>query len=69
MDAHGDVIKHYKDSPAILKRLHDQGIKIGIASRTSAIAPAKQLIDLFGWKKYINYTQIYPGSKIPHFKA
>ncbi|KAJ8667962.1 hypothetical protein QAD02_009625 [Eretmocerus hayati] len=67
VDAHGQTIRHYKDSPEILKQLSEQGYEIGIASRTSEIKGANQLLELFGWNKYIKYKEIYPGTKTTHF--
>ena len=67
VDAHGQTIRFYKDSPEILKNLSEQGYAIGLASRTSEIKGANQLLNLFGWEKYIKYKEIYPGSKDNHF--
>lgn len=60
-------MKHYPDSPEILKKLAEEGYEIGIASRTSEIKGANQLLSLFNWDKYIKYKEIYPGSKTQHF--
>lgn len=59
---------YYKDVPKILQDLSKQGFKLGIASRTSAIEEAKKLVELFNWKHYFHYSEIYPGCKINHFK-
>ncbi|XP_033221553.1 magnesium-dependent phosphatase 1-like isoform X2 [Belonocnema kinseyi] len=67
VDAHAHPIRYYKDSPEILKNLVDEGYEIGVASRTSEIKGANQLLNLFGWEKYIKYKEIYPGSKTTHF--
>ncbi|XP_058790710.1 magnesium-dependent phosphatase 1-like [Phymastichus coffea] len=67
VDAHGQTISYYPYASEILKKLSQEGYEIGIASRTSEIKGAKQLLDLFGWNKYIKYTEIYPGSKTTHF--
>ncbi|XP_043468572.1 magnesium-dependent phosphatase 1-like [Leptopilina heterotoma] len=67
IDAHGQKIRYYKDSPEILKNLVKEGYEVGVASRTSEIKGANQLLNLFGWDKYINYKEIYPGSKVTHF--
>ncbi|KMQ96579.1 magnesium-dependent phosphatase 1-like protein [Lasius niger] len=47
--------------------LLEEGYELGVASRTSEIKGAKQLLDLFGWKKYFKYVEIFPGSKVTHF--
>lgn len=67
VDAHGHAIKCYTDVPDILKQLSEKGYELGIASRTSEISGAKQLLDLFGWKKYFKYIEIFPGNKVTHF--
>lgn len=67
VDAHGKKISYYKDSPEILKNLVEEGYEIGVASRTSEIKGANQLLNLFDWDKYIKYKEIYPGSKDAHF--
>ncbi|XP_070171293.1 magnesium-dependent phosphatase 1 [Polyergus mexicanus] len=67
VDAHGRTIKYYTDVPDILKLLSKEGYELGIASRTSEIKGAKQLLDLFGWNKYFKYVEIFPGSKVTHF--
>lgn len=67
VDSHGHTIRHYPDVPDVLKRLSEEGYELGVASRTSEIKGAKQLLDLFGWKKYFKYVEIFPGSKVTHF--
>lgn len=53
--------------PDILKQLSNEGYELGVASRTSEIQGAKQLLNLFNWDKYFKYKEIYPGSKVTHF--
>lgn len=67
VDAYGNVIRYYKDVPGVLEKLTKEGYELGVASRTSEIKGAKQLLDLLDWKKYFKYIQIYPGSKVTHF--
>ncbi|CAG5116946.1 unnamed protein product, partial [Candidula unifasciata] len=67
-DAHKKHVKYYEDVPDILKKLHSEGFKLGIASRTGAVQEASDLTRLFNWDQYFHYRQIYPGSKITHFK-
>ncbi|XP_053972040.1 magnesium-dependent phosphatase 1-like [Hylaeus volcanicus] len=67
VDAYGKVIRYYKEVPDILKRLSDKGYELGVASRTSEIEGAKQLLKLFNWESYFKYKEIYPGSKVTHF--
>lgn len=67
VDAHGQTLQHCKDVPNILKELSNKGYELGIASRTSEIQGANQLLNIFGWDKYFKYKEIYPGSKVAHF--
>ncbi|KAH0950276.1 hypothetical protein HN011_010580 [Eciton burchellii] len=67
VDAHGHVVEYYFDVPDILKRLSKEGYELGIASRTSEIRGANQLLELFDWKKFFKYIEIFPGSKVTHF--
>lgn len=67
IDAHGQKIKYYPEVPSILKTLNDDGYILGVASRTSEIDGAKQLLKLLDWDKYFKYKEIYPGCKVEHF--
>uniref|UniRef100_A0A1Y1KMZ2 Magnesium-dependent phosphatase 1 n=1 Tax=Photinus pyralis TaxID=7054 RepID=A0A1Y1KMZ2_PHOPY len=67
VDARGATISCYKEVPKVLKKLNEDGYTLGVASRTSEIQGANQLIKLFGWSKYFKYKEIYPGSKTAHF--
>ncbi|KAK2586876.1 hypothetical protein KPH14_009813 [Odynerus spinipes] len=67
VDADGQIIRYYKDVPGILEKLSKEGYELGIASRTSEIKGAKQLVELLDWEKYFKYKEIYPGSKVTHF--
>jgi magnesium-dependent phosphatase 1 len=48
--------------------LNDRKIDIAIASRTHSPGIAIQLLELFGVRKYFQYEEIYPGSKIRYFE-
>lgn len=52
----------------MLQRLYDEGYILAVASRTGEMKGANQLLKLFGWEKYFKYKEIYPGSKVNHFK-
>ncbi|XP_018323153.1 magnesium-dependent phosphatase 1 isoform X1 [Agrilus planipennis] len=67
MDAVGSKVSCYPEVPQVLKQLSEDGYKLAAASRTGEIHGAFQLLDLFGWNKYFNYKEIYPGSKVKHF--
>lgn len=66
VDYRGNIIKPYPDSLKILSFLSSNNIGCSIASRTGEVAGAELLIKLFGWSKFLQHKQIYPGSKIPH---
>lgn len=68
VDYRGSVIKHYPDTPKVLKYLWENNIDISVASRTGETDGAEQLVTLFGWNKYFKNKQIYPGSKDTHIK-
>lgn len=67
VDARGATIKYYPEVPEMLKYLKDNNCLIAIASRTAEIQGARQLIELFGWEKYFDYKEIFPGQKTTHF--
>ncbi|KAL0280077.1 UNVERIFIED_CONTAM: hypothetical protein PYX00_001473 [Menopon gallinae] len=68
IDYHQKVVECYKDVPDVLEDLHGSGYKLAVASRASEKDAANQLIRLFGWDRYFSQKEIYPSSKISHFK-
>jgi magnesium-dependent phosphatase 1 len=60
-------IRLYDDTISILQRLHQRQIPLAIASRTGTPAWANELMELFDIRKFFQYLEIYPGSKINHF--
>jgi len=60
----------YDGIPEILEALQKDGFKLGIASRTSAIKIAVDLMSLLGLEQFFEkeLRQIYPGDKPVHFK-
>lgn len=60
-------IKPYPEVTQVLADLHQQGYELAIASRTSEIQGANQLVKLLNWDKYFKYKEIYPGCKVNHF--
>ncbi|KAI0086038.1 magnesium-dependent phosphatase-1 [Irpex rosettiformis] len=81
-DRHGSEVAFYHDVPEILHRLREAGVVIAACSRTSAPRVARQALSLLlvppqvGDKKsppksaieFFDQLEIYPGSKITHFK-
>ena len=63
-----DRKKLYQDSRDILEILTKANILIAAASRTDDPPMAKKLLILFDINKYFSYKEIYPGSKVSHFK-
>lgn len=63
------MIRLYPEVIDILNQLNRQNISLGIASRTSAPDWADELMQLFDIEKYFQYFEIYPGSKINHFRS
>jgi magnesium-dependent phosphatase 1 len=81
LDRFGESFAFYNDVPSILTHLHAKGIKIGVASRTSAPDLAKEMLKLLhiqdvvkeGGKgkkaiEFFDHMEIYPGSKVVHFE-
>ncbi|KAH8987424.1 magnesium-dependent phosphatase-1, partial [Lactarius akahatsu] len=70
-DKHGDIVAFYDDVPQILHRLRAAGVVIAACSRTTASALARQALSLLTFMpatRFFDQKEIYPGSKITHFK-
>ena len=61
-------MKYYKEVPEVLKKLRELGYELAVASRTTEIQGAKELLELLDWKKHFQYIEIYPGCKITHIR-
>jgi len=62
-------IQLYPDVKVILENLKKQNVQMGVASRTGAPDWADELMQLFDIKKYFDHFEIYPGSKLNHFRS
>nr|XP_060635957.1 magnesium-dependent phosphatase 1 [Anolis sagrei ordinatus] len=67
-DRNGQLVNLYPEVPAVLERLHSEGIPMAVASRTGEIRGATQLLDLLSLSSYFRCKEIYPGSKVTHFQ-
>ncbi len=68
-DADNRYIRLYPDVFPILEVLQKLPVQLGVASRTSAPEWADELMQLFDIKKFFGHFEIYPGSKLDHFKS
>ncbi|KAJ7450029.1 magnesium-dependent phosphatase-1 [Mycena galericulata] len=80
VDAYNIPVEFYADVPGILRRLRDQGVILVACSRTHAPDMARQALKLLlvAGKdgeppqpaiELFDDLQIYPGSKLTHFRA
>lgn len=69
VDGSGRRVSYFPDSESILLHLKDTpGISVACASRTGAIDYAKKLLKALNWTDLFDYREIFPGSKITHFR-
>lgn len=62
-------VRLYPEVREMLERLTAEGHLLGLASRTSAPAIARELLELFGIGHHFAHQHIYPGDKSAHFHA
>ena len=67
-DSKGSELKLYPGTIDILEELKYEHFDLGIASRTNEPDWARELLDLLNVRDYFRYEEIYPGSKVTHFK-
>ena len=58
----------YADVPLILNQLTNKGVQLSLASRTSEPDWANELLELMDIDHFFSAAQIYPGSKVKHFR-
>ncbi|XP_041094795.1 magnesium-dependent phosphatase 1 [Polyodon spathula] len=68
IDSRGRPIRLYPETAEVLRSLHADRVSIAAASRTGEIKGANQLLALFNLDQYLSHKEIYPGSKVTHFK-
>ena len=68
-DFNGEKIVLYADVVSVLNRLKKAGKQLAVASRTTAPIIARNLMELFEIRHFFDYEEIYPTSKILHFRA
>ncbi|XP_041376449.1 magnesium-dependent phosphatase 1-like isoform X2 [Gigantopelta aegis] len=68
VDSAGYHVTVYPDVPQILEKLHAEGYVMAVASRTSCIEEANELVELLQWNRYFTYKEIYPSAKTTHFE-
>lgn len=68
-DTDNRKIRLYPEVFSILEKLQKQQVQHCVASRTYAPEWADELMQLFDIKKFFTHFEIYPGSKLSHFKS
>ncbi len=68
LDQSNRWIRLYPDVIEILEKLKSENKKIVVASRTFEPTWANDLIKLFDIDRFFDFKEIYPSSKIHHFK-
>lgn len=68
IDSQRNIIYLYPEATNILNHLASVGFEIGIASRTHQSGWAEELLRLFSIDTFFKYKQIFPGSKVEHFR-
>ncbi|KAL1457162.1 hypothetical protein WDU94_001822, partial [Cyamophila willieti] len=66
-DKYQKIVNRFDDVENILEFLKKQKVKTAVASRTTEIKGAHELMDLLGWDKLIDYREIFPSEKTAHF--
>lgn len=69
IDAQNTRITLYDQSKEMLQELHRRNVELGVASRTHEPDIARELMRLFEIDRFFSFLQIFPGSKVSHFRA
>ncbi|MDC8831069.1 magnesium-dependent phosphatase-1 [Alteromonas gilva] len=69
VDSRGAYMRLYDDVPRILAYCKENQYHCALASRTTEPDWAKTLLGLLDIDHYFHQQQIFPGSKVAHFKA
>ncbi|CAH1971685.1 unnamed protein product [Acanthoscelides obtectus] len=68
IDSAGNIVECYPDVPEVLADLHKKGYILGVASRCPDREGCRQLLNLFGFNKYLKYIEIHDCHKFQHFE-
>ena len=68
-DRRDRVFRLYPEVPSILDHLESSGCLLGLASRTEQPDWAREVLDLMGLRSRFQFEEIYPGSKVRHFRS
>ena len=64
-----EPIRLYDDVPEIIDSLLAEGHQLAIASRTGEPGWARELMGMLGIAGLFHFEEIYPGSKVTHFRT
>ena len=68
-DSRSHHVRLYDDVLSILERLEMKGMTMALASRTHEPSWAEELIQMLEISHYFEFKEIYPSSKLRHFRA
>lgn len=68
IDSADRVMRIYPDIPEILEKVDAMDCELALASRTERPEWARELLDLMNYRHRFHYEEIFPSSKVAHFK-